>query len=34
MVDCRRDAWGSHFVRGPTLVLEILSPSTQLTDRR
>jgi len=34
MVDCRRDAWGSHFVRNPTLVLEILSPSTQLTDRR
>ena len=34
MVDCRRDAWGSHFVRDPTLVLEILSPSTQLTDRR
>ena len=34
MVDCRRDAWGSHFVRSPTLVLEILSPSTQLTDRR
>jgi Uma2 family endonuclease len=34
MVDCRRDAWGSHFVCSPTLVLEILSPSTQLTDRR
>jgi len=34
MVDCRRDAWGSHFVRSPTVVLEILSPSTQLTDRR
>jgi Uma2 family endonuclease len=34
MVDCRRDAWDSHFVRSPTLVLEILSPSTQLTDRR
>jgi len=34
MVDCRRDAWGKHFVRSPTLVLEILSPSTQLTDRR
>lgn len=34
MVDCRRDVWGSHFVRSPTLVLEILSPSTQLTDRR
>ena len=34
MVDCRRDTWGSHFVRSPTLVLEILSPSTQLTDRR
>jgi hypothetical protein len=33
MVDCRRDAWGRHFVRSPTLVLEILSPSTQLTDR-
>jgi Uma2 family endonuclease len=34
MVDCRRDAWGTHFVSSPTLVLEILSPSTQLTDRR
>jgi len=34
MVDCRRDAWGSHFVRSPTVVLEILSPSTQLTDWR
>ena len=34
MVDGRRDAWGRHFVRSPTLVLEILSPSTQLTDRR
>jgi Uma2 family endonuclease len=34
MVDCRRDTWGRHFVRSPTLVLEILSPSTQLTDRR
>jgi Uma2 family endonuclease len=34
MVDCRREAWGRHFVRSPTLVLEILSPSTQLTDRR
>jgi len=34
MVDCRREAWGRHFVRNPTLVVEILSPSTQLTDRR
>jgi Uma2 family endonuclease len=34
MVDCRRETWGSHFVSTPTLVLEILSPSTQLTDRR
>lgn len=34
MVDCRRDEWAGHFVRNPTLVLEILSPSTQLTDRR
>jgi Uma2 family endonuclease len=34
MVDCRRDTWGSHFVCNPTLVIEILSPSTQLTDRR
>jgi len=34
MVDCRRDTWGDHFVRNPTLVIEILSPSTQLIDRR
>lgn len=34
MIDCRRDSWGSHFVQSPTLVVEILSPSTQLTDRR
>jgi Uma2 family endonuclease len=34
MVDCRRETWGSHFVTSPTLVVEILSPSTQLTDRR
>jgi Uma2 family endonuclease len=34
MVDCRRDTWGHHFVRNPTLVIELLSPSTQLTDRR
>ena len=34
MVDCRRDAWDPRFVRKPKLVVEILSPSTQLTDRR
>jgi Uma2 family endonuclease len=34
MVDCRRDTWGKHFVCHPTVTLEILSPSTQLTDRR
>jgi hypothetical protein len=34
MVDCRRDAWGSHFVRGPTLVLEILSQSAELSADR
>jgi Uma2 family endonuclease len=30
----RKHAWGSHFVCSPRLVIEILSPSTQLTDRR
>jgi Uma2 family endonuclease len=34
MIDCRRDAWDPRFVRKPKLVIEILSPSTQLTDRR
>ena len=34
MVDCDRDTWGKNFVRNPKLVIEILSPSTQLTDRR
>lgn len=34
MVDCRRDAWDTGFVRYPKLVMEILSPSTQHTDRR
>lgn len=34
MIDCRREEWARHFVRSPVLVLEILSPSTQLTDRR
>jgi Uma2 family endonuclease len=34
MVDCRRDAWGKNFVRNPKLVVEVLSPSTQMIDRR
>jgi Uma2 family endonuclease len=34
MIDCRRETWGNHFLRNPTLVIEILSPSTHLTDRR
>jgi Uma2 family endonuclease len=34
MVDCRRDVWGKHFVRSPKVVVEVLSPSTQLIDRR
>jgi len=34
MVDCRRDTWGQHFIRNPKLIVEILSPSTHLTDRR
>jgi Uma2 family endonuclease len=33
MVDCRRD-WDKQSVRSPKLVIEILSPTTQLTDRR
>jgi Uma2 family endonuclease len=34
MVDCHRDTWGKNVVRSPKLVIEILSPSTQLIDRR
>jgi len=34
MIDCQRAEWGKHFVRSPKLLLEILSPSTQLIDRR
>jgi Uma2 family endonuclease len=34
MVDCNRDSWGSNFVQNPKLIIEILSPSTHLIDRR
>ncbi|MGH8260463.1 MAG: Uma2 family endonuclease, partial [Steroidobacteraceae bacterium] len=34
VVDCRRDTRDTHFVRDPRLIVEVLSPSTQRTDRR
>jgi Uma2 family endonuclease len=34
MVACQRDDWGTHYVRNPKLVAEILSPSTEDIDRR
>jgi Uma2 family endonuclease len=34
MVACRREEWGTHFVRKPTVLAEVLSPSTQHIDRR
>lgn len=34
MVDCDRDTWGKNFVRNPKLIIEVLSASTHLTDRR
>jgi Uma2 family endonuclease len=34
MVACRREDWGTHYVRNPKLVAETLSPSTQHIDRR
>lgn len=34
MVDCRPDARGRDFVQRPKLIVEVLSPSTHLVDRR
>lgn len=34
MVACRREEWSRNFIRKPTLVAEVLSPSTQHIDRR
>jgi Uma2 family endonuclease len=34
VVACRREDWGKNYVRNPTLVVEVLSPSTQHIDRR
>jgi Uma2 family endonuclease len=34
MIDCRRESWGTNFVLNPKLVVEVLSPSTHLIDRR
>lgn len=34
MVACRREEWSTNFIRKPTLVAEVLSPSTQHIDRR
>jgi Uma2 family endonuclease len=34
MVDCQRESWGANFVLNPKLVVEVLSPSTHLIDRR
>jgi len=34
IVDCRPDARETHFVRSPRLIVEVLSPSTHVTDRR
>ena len=34
MVDCRPDARGAHYLREPKLIAEVMSPSTQLIDRR
>lgn len=34
MVACRPEEWGKDFIRNPTLVVEVLSPSTQHIDLR
>ncbi|HVW68546.1 MAG TPA: Uma2 family endonuclease [Steroidobacteraceae bacterium] len=34
VVDCRSDTRGTHYLRDPKLIVEVLSPSTQLIDRR
>jgi Uma2 family endonuclease len=34
VVDCRPDAREKYFVRSPKLIVEVLSPSTHVTDRR
>lgn len=34
MVACRREEWSKVFIRKPTVVAEVLSPSTQHIDRR
>lgn len=34
MVACRPGEWGKDFIRGPKMVAEVLSPSTQHIDRR
>lgn len=34
IVACRREEWSTNFVRKPTVVAEVLSPSTQYIDRR
>jgi Uma2 family endonuclease len=34
MVDCRPDTRDTHHVRDPKLIVEVLSPSTQIIDRR
>jgi Uma2 family endonuclease len=34
MVDCRPDTRDTHYVRDPKLIVEVLSPSTQITDLR
>ena len=34
MVACNPNEWGTHFVRNPKLVMEVLSPTTRDIDRR
>jgi len=34
IVDCRPDTRDTHYVRDPKLIVEVLSPSTQMIDRR
>jgi Uma2 family endonuclease len=33
-VDCRPDTRNTHYVQDPKLIVEVLSPATQLIDRR
>jgi Uma2 family endonuclease len=34
IVDCRPDTRDTHYVRDPKLIVEVLSPTTQIVDRR